>query len=82
MHNQPLIFSLFGQSPIAQNLGHELGKLSIHSFPDGESLVQFDTPVEGRDVILLGSLDNPNSKLAELLLVAGTAKELGASKVA
>jgi len=51
--------------------------VSRHRFPDGE--VKLGLPAELPDrVIICRSLDCPNEKLVELLLVAETARELGA----
>ena len=34
--------------------GHDAGELKIEAFPDGERYMQIVTPVDGRDVVLLG----------------------------
>jgi ribose-phosphate pyrophosphokinase len=54
--------------------------IAIHRFPDGESKVTLPEQLKG-EVILCRSLDQPNSKLIELLLAAQTATELGAEKL-
>lgn len=59
----------------------ELGAMKIHHFPDGESLVQLETDVKDRDVVLFCSLDHPDSKAMTLMFFAQTAKELGAKSV-
>ena len=41
---------------LAKEAGYELGAIDIHHFPDGESLVQLETDVKDRDVILFCSL--------------------------
>lgn len=61
--------------------GHELGVVKIHHFPDGESLVQLETDVKDRDVILFCSLDHPDSKAMTIMFFAKTVKELGAKSV-
>lgn len=66
---------------LAQEAGYELGAIDIHHFPDGESLVQLETDVKGRDVILFCSLDHPDSKAMTIMFFAQTAKELGAKSV-
>jgi ribose-phosphate pyrophosphokinase len=48
-----------------------------HRFPDGESKLSLP-PGLPKHVIFCRSLDHPNEKLLELLLVAKTARELGA----
>lgn len=57
--------------------------IQIHRFPDGESKITL--PVEliqtHNHVIIYRSLDDPNEKLVELLLVAEGARKLGARKL-
>ena len=78
----PLLFELSSApglcTSLAKRLPCEIGKLSRRQFPDGESYLRFDTPVEGRDVILLCTLDRPDPKLAPLLFAASAARENGA----
>lgn len=66
---------------LIKEAGYELGAMTIHHFPDGESLVQLDTNVKGRDVVLFCSLDHPDSKAMTIMFFAKTAKELGAKSV-
>ncbi len=49
-----------------------------HRFPDGELKLRLPPELPPR-VVLLRSLDDPNEKLVELLLVAQTARTLGAN---
>lgn len=81
----PVILPLFGYDQLAcdlqHSLGYTLGKMSIHRFPDDEIVVTIDSVVNGLEVILIGSLDHPNPKMAPLLFAAETAKTLGATKV-
>ncbi len=55
----------------------ELGVVERHRFPDGELKLRLPTPLHDRVVVLRG-LHQPNEKLVELLLVARTARQLGA----
>ncbi len=66
---------------LAESLQCEWSLLVVHHFPDGETLVRIDAPVEGRSVLLAGSLNNPNGKTLPLLFAADAARELGASQV-
>ena len=66
---------------LARSLSAELGQLDRRQFPDKESYVRFQTPVKGRDVILLCTLDRPDAKLAPLLFAAAAARSQGASNV-
>jgi len=54
--------------------------ISVHRFPDGESLVRLPGTLPDR-VILCCSLDDPNTKLVEIELAAATALELGARQL-
>ena len=82
---KPVMMSLFDPHPalkaIAERLACDVGSLRLHDFPDGESYVQIQTDVNNKEVILLNSLDRPNSKILPLILVAETLKALGARRV-
>ncbi len=77
---------LFGFAESAQAAGRlatalDIGfsEVSVHRFPDGESLVRVDQVPEV--AVLYRSLDDPNAKLVELLLAASALRENGASRV-
>lgn len=65
---------------LAESLGIPYRQVELHRFPDGESKVTLppDLPSE---LILCRSLDHPNDKLVELLLVAKTARQHGVEKL-
>lgn len=63
---------------LARELGCEFTQVDIHRFPDGESKVTLPATLP-QEVIVCRSLDHPNDKLIELLLVAQTARQLGAT---
>ena len=62
---------------IAQAGKLELMQIERHRFPDGELKLRLPEPLPQR-VVLLRTLAQPNEKLLELLLVAQTARGLGA----
>lgn len=66
---------------LVKHAGYDEGALKIHTFPDGESLLQILTDVSGRDVLLFCSLDAPDAKAMFLMFFAQTAKDLGAKSV-
>ncbi len=66
---------------VAENIGGEIATLECRSFPDGESYVRYLTPVEGRKIVLICSLDRPNEKFLPLAFAASTARELGAAQI-
>ncbi|MCB1772697.1 MAG: ribose-phosphate diphosphokinase [Gammaproteobacteria bacterium] len=62
---------------LAVAAGLDYADVTVHRFPDGESLVRLPAGLPCR-VILCCSLDHPNTKLVELELAAATAPRLGA----
>lgn len=65
---------------IAELLGAPYRELGIHRFPDGESRVVVPLPLPAH-VVFVRTLDQPNSKLVELLLAAATARRHGARRL-
>ena len=82
---RPAVLPLPGNEALAARLALELDaepvEATIRRFPDGESYVRLDPSVAGRAIVLAAALDRPDDKLMPLLLVAGTARELGARSV-
>jgi ribose-phosphate pyrophosphokinase len=82
---RPVIFALPGNEEmawrIAKHLKGRLGSAESRRFPDGESYVRITTPVAGRAVILVCTLDHPDEKFLPLSFLANTARELGAARV-
>ena len=82
---RPVLFSLSAAGDMAERICKyadvELGDIAVRQFPDGESYVRFLTPVKGRDILLLCTLDRPNTKALALLFAAGEAREQGARRV-
>lgn len=66
---------------LAAGLSAEVADMTFRQFPDGESYVRFLTPLAGRDVIIIASLDRPDAKLSQLLFTADGARDLGAAGV-
>ena len=81
----PLLFSLRAPSGMAERLGQmqglEIGEFEQRRFPDGEAYVRLTTPVAGRDVILLCSLDHPDEITLPLLFAADAARRQEARSV-
>ena len=57
------------------------GVISLRRFPDGETYVRVETPVRGRDVAIVCTLDRPDDKILPLVFLAATARDLGATSV-
>ena len=68
-------------SLLAPALGAETGQAVLRHFPDGESYWRYQTPVEGREIALLCTLDRPDEKALALLFAAAAARELKARRV-
>lgn len=66
---------------LADLLGAEPGRAEIRPFPDGEWYVRIDSPVAGRQVLVVASLDRPDRRLLAAYFVAATARNLGALRV-
>lgn len=83
--NQHLLISLPGNAELTQAISNilsiEIGKAEIRSFPDNETYVRICSEVKNKTVILVCTLDQPDSKILRLLFMAQTLKELGANKI-
>ena len=81
----PLLIALPGNEQlaarIAKGMGAELGEAEFRHFPDGETYLRLLSGVSSREVVLVATLDRPDSKFLPLLFAAATARELGASRV-
>jgi ribose-phosphate pyrophosphokinase len=65
-------------SSLAAALGWPLAIIDSHTFPDGETRLRLP-PAMPAGVVLLRGLQQPNAKIAPLMLAAAGARELGAS---
>lgn len=64
----PVVFSIRGYEPMQAQLvaalGAESGTVERHRFPDGERYQRLATPMEGREVIIVGGTVDDQSTLA------------------
>jgi ribose-phosphate pyrophosphokinase len=65
---------------LARNLGVGCAFVERHRFPDGETRLRLPARLPPRTLLLRG-LQQPNDKLAELMLTAAGARELGAQEL-
>jgi len=82
--SQLIIFALEPHNilnTLCQKLGAIAGQTDTRHFPDGESYLRIETPVAGRDCIILADLSRPNNKYLPLVFLAATLRELGALSV-
>jgi ribose-phosphate pyrophosphokinase len=81
----PILFPMPGNEAFALHLDRaiscEVGQMEMRRFPDGESYIRLLSPVRGRDVIFVCTLDRPDEKMISLYLAISIARELGARRV-
>ncbi len=68
-------------SRLERLLGADRAPVAFRRFPDGETYARLDGDATGRVVVVVGSLCDPDSKLATLLFAAQAARDRGARKV-
>ena len=82
---KPVVVAMPGNERLAPELVAHLdldhGAVTVRHFPDGESHVRIDTPVQGRHAIVVCTLARPDDKLVPLLLLASAVREAGAVSV-
>ena len=82
---KPLILSMPGNVGLAddmvEGLGGERCAMELREFPDHETYVRIDSPVAGRDVVLIASIDHPDDRMVPLYLVASTLSSLQARNI-
>lgn len=80
-----IVFALPGNESLGEQLAAglraETGSTTIRRFPDGESYVRVLSDVSRRHVILVATLDRPDTKVLPLYFLAKLLKELGAAKL-
>ena len=54
------------------------GEATIRNFPDGETYIRIHSDVKGKKVVMVCTLDHPDTKLLPLYFLSNTAMELGA----
>lgn len=81
----PIVFTLPGNEIIAENIivgiKGEKGNYILRQFPDGETYVRILSNVEGRKVIIVCTLNQPDSKLLPLLFLSRLVKDLKAKSI-
>jgi ribose-phosphate pyrophosphokinase len=58
-----------------------LVSMTIRCFPDRETYVRITSNVRNKEVIIIRSLNDPNAKTIELILLCNTLRENGAKRV-
>jgi ribose-phosphate pyrophosphokinase len=80
------IFSGTANPPLAKsicaNIGIELGKCSIHPFPDGETFVKIEENVRGEEVFVVQPTSPPtNHNLMELFIMMDALRRASAARI-
>ena len=82
---RPLLIPLPGNDHmvdgLAKAIGADVGRVAVRRFPDGETYLRYETPIAGRSLVLLCTLDRPDDKFLPLVFAAAAARDLGASRV-
>ncbi len=80
-----VLIPLPGNETMAQSLAATLdattGDVEIRRFPDGETYLRLLGDVDGREIMIVCTLDRPDDKILPLLFLAATARELGARAI-
>ncbi len=67
---------------VAEHLNLPIGKATVGTFSDGETMVEIEENVRGRDIFLMQSTCAPtNDNLMELLLIADALRRASAAKI-
>ena len=67
---------------IARNIGIEVGRCTVSSFPDGETFVKIEENVRGEDVYLVQSTCPPtNHNLMEMFIMIDALRRASASRI-
>lgn len=83
--NPDLLFALPGNEALTHSLAMKLnasvGNLSMRKFPDRETYLRYEDEIAGKNIALVCTLDDPDSKLIPLILAASGARQLGAARI-
>lgn len=80
-----IIYFIPGNEAIANAISHKLvipiGKMTLHTFPDGETYVRLLSDVRDKEVIVIDSLHQPDTKFLPLYFLCKLLKDEGALKI-
>jgi len=66
---------------IARGLDFEVGKYVYHQFPDEESYIKLESDVNGKEAIIICTLDRPDHKFMPLYFLSEIIRDAGADKI-
>ena len=67
--------------PLLKRFSAEQVAFTVSEFPDEETYLRVHTPVDQRIVFIIGSLNQPNSKILPLIYLSSKLREMGARKI-
>lgn len=76
-----ICFAFPEQAVLAASLGWPVGQWEWRHFPDGESYVRVHSAVQGQQVGILCSLNQPDAKLLPLVFLASALRQQGAARI-
>lgn len=83
---EKVFFALPGNEELAASLAQKchakLGSLTVRQFPDQETYIKIESDVKNKHVVMICTLNQPDTKLLPLYFLSQTAKELGAKSTA
>ncbi|HTB33089.1 MAG TPA: ribose-phosphate pyrophosphokinase [Bacteroidia bacterium] len=80
-----IVFALPGNEKLAESiiagLTCEKGHYQYHRFPDEESYIKLESNVNGKDVVIICTLDRPDNKFLPLYFLSEIIRDAGADKI-
>ncbi len=80
-----ILFSMPGNEQLAKSISNgincSMGKFVFHHFPDEESYIKLESDVNGKEAIIVCTLDRPDNKFLPLYFLAEIIRDAGADKI-
>jgi ribose-phosphate pyrophosphokinase len=80
-----IVFALPGNEQLAKSIADglkcEQGKFVFHHFPDEESYIKLESDVNGKEAVIICTLDRPDNKFLPLYFLAEIIRDAGADKI-
>lgn len=82
---EKIVFALPGNEQLAASIAStitcEQGKFEFRRFPDEESYIRLESDVNGKEVIIVCTLDRPDDKFLPLYFLSEIVRDAGADKI-
>lgn len=80
-----VVFSFPGNEQLTLSIANAIqaqrGNVTVHRFPDGESLVRIESDISGKEVVVVATLDQPDTKILPLYFLCKKLKTDGATQL-